>query len=46
MADEALRVSSVGGWRMAGAPPKWTMAGVIIPMPEWRCSSLYQGKKC
>jgi hypothetical protein len=29
----------------AGASPKWTIAGVRRPSPEWRWSSLYHGKK-
>ncbi len=29
----------------SGAKPAWTIAGVMSPTPEWRCSVLYQGKE-
>jgi hypothetical protein len=28
----------------AVAWPLWTASGVMKPMPEWRCSPLYQAK--
>src|SRR5207302_11230436 len=31
--------------RVASARPKWTISGVSMAMPEWRCSALYQRKK-
>src|SRR5207342_836465 len=30
----------------AAAVPSWTAAGAIKPIPPWRCSWLYQWKKC